>query len=293
MAAGCELEDEPRVVLAGRGVAVLMKPPDWEVNSGSTTSRDRVKQLSSFLAASASYRSVLRSPQHDHGFINRLDTPSSGLVLQATCYEGFYHMRIQRELGLLQRDYVVLCHGWMLRSRAVTARILRREGGSSQASSRGRPACTLLKVLAHLQHGNIPLSLLAVTILSGRTHQIRCHLKYIGHPVVSDARYGYPQDAEWCEHHFLHRYRVSFVDLDGHQRTADMPLPLRLRRVLSGLQVTRGVDAVALWSSGEGSQRSWQDWEDSAENTKRSIRELVALQSEPLELPWVDIGTVH
>ncbi|CAE8639827.1 unnamed protein product, partial [Polarella glacialis] len=164
------------------GRVVIAKPPGWEVDTGEDEPPAGVQPLSSFTVAA---HSVLISPAYGHGFINRLDSPSSGLVLQATSFEGLFFLRAQRELGMMDREYVVLCIGWVPGDRSISARV--RLPSSSEASLHGRPALTELKVLSHLQQkseGGLKYSLLALRIQSGRTHQIRCHLAYIGHPVA-------------------------------------------------------------------------------------------------------------
>ncbi|CAK0799075.1 unnamed protein product, partial [Prorocentrum cordatum] len=222
------------------GSTVLLKPPGWEVDSTQGSVVEGASPLSSFLGARAPASAVVRSAAHGFGFVHRLDTPSSGLVIQATSYEGFFDLCIQRELGRLQRDYVALCHGHVTCDLDISEPILKVRGGRSQVSPRGHPASTRLKVLAHLDREGSPLSLLGLTISTGRTHQIRCHLSHVGHPVVGDGMYGPRTDPGWCARHFLHRYRLGFRDLAGAARSAAHALPADLRAVLAGLRALRG-----------------------------------------------------
>merc|ERR1712228_1121846 len=82
-------------------------------------------------------------------------------------------------------------------------------------------------------------SLVAIVIRTGRTHQIRVHLKHIGHPTVTDGKYTdeltYRQDKQWCPRNFLHRCRLTFEDTDHTFREAIAPLPCDLRVVLEKL----------------------------------------------------------
>jgi len=272
--------DSPRVVLETPGAVVLFKPVNWEVDSDTGVSPG-AQRLSSFLAASALPSSVVSCLEHAHGFVSRLDTPSSGLVLQSTCYEGFYDLCIQRELGMLQRDYIILCHGCVPGDRSITARIQKVPGGTSRPSLQGRPAHTRIKVLAHAERVSAELSLVLATIITGRTHQIRCHMWHIGHPVVCDWRYGTKDDAAWCGRNFLHRHRLVFSDLDGTLRSMSEPLPPDLRRVLRALTaVPRGQTAVDAWlqeASGV-EQCAWDDWQGFGEGSEAH---------EPLELTRV------
>ncbi|CAE7904851.1 unnamed protein product, partial [Symbiodinium necroappetens] len=54
---------------------------------------------------------IFEDPGHYHGFLHRLDVPSSGLILVATSYEAYYDLQVQLHSGQVQRDYTVLHHG--------------------------------------------------------------------------------------------------------------------------------------------------------------------------------------
>ena len=189
----CQLQiqpgEGPQVVLQVPGVAVIAKPEGWEVDTvgADREGTDTSRKLSNFVDG-------LKFGEKS-GFIGRLDMPSSGLLLHATSFEALFMLQAQRELGLLERDYLVLSHGWLSSfSRDISAK-LRRVGRKAQVSATGRPALTRVKLLAHLAMDGTnpsdpnPVSFLAVRIGSGRMHQIRCHLAHVGHPVVGDRRY--------------------------------------------------------------------------------------------------------
>lgn len=146
---GCtgDLWIKPHIAMETCSAVVVFKPPDWEVDSDQLEVAAGAQRLSSFLGEYAHQASVVCSRIHSHGFVSRLDTPSSGLVLQATNYRGFYDLAIQRELGLLRREYLVLCHGWFPGERTITARIQKRRGSASKVSLHGRPAKTHAKAI--------------------------------------------------------------------------------------------------------------------------------------------------
>ena len=243
--------DLPRVVLQVPGVAILFKPRDWEVDA---LGDGHHKSLSGFS------RAVGLGLSDRDGFISRLDTPSSGLLLQASSFEGLFVLQGQRELGALERDYIVLCLGWVPGDGDICFR-LRRVGRSTVVSERGRPALSRVKVLAHLSHLGRRLSLLALRIESGRMHQIRSHLAHIGFPVCGDARYNpqwQPQaEEEWPRGHFLHRYRVAFTDLAGQRNEVTEPLPRPWASFLAKLQEHHGGANVRPWLSQSYVLQSW------------------------------------
>eukprot|EP00434_Breviolum_minutum_P035813 symbB.v1.2.031714.t1/scaffold3714.1/size51563/1 len=105
----------------------------------------------------------------------------------------------------------------------------------------GKAASTRLKVVTH---GYLPalalaLSVVMVRIDTGRKHQIRSHMAYIGHAVVRDGRYSsattFRADRELCEGSFLHRHRLCFTA--AHQwYDIQVMLPADLQRALLQLQ---------------------------------------------------------
>ena len=188
---------EPFIVHESSDLLAVYKPHGWEVDQGNSSG---VRKLSSFLRSQFQVRCfpILKDSAHLHGFLHRLDVPSSGLILVAKAHEAFYHLMIQLHLGEIARDYIVLCHGWVAPStHQIVASVLWSDSaGSSSPSlalasdlSGGKPSITKTKVLAHLMREQQSYSLVAIRIQTGRRHQIRAHLAHVGHPVVCDPKY--------------------------------------------------------------------------------------------------------
>ena len=288
-------ESMPRIVLQVPGVVAIFKPPFWEVDEAGGSTHD--KALSGFsqglglgLDGLGGLDGVdgLDGFGPTHGFVSRLDAPSSGLLLQATSFEGLFSLQAQRELGELERDYVALCLGWVPGDGDISFR-LRKVGRTSVVSNHGRPALSRVKVLAHLSHKGQQVSLVLVRIESGRMHQIRAHLAHMGFPVCGDTRYSRQERQQWqveegheghegsegsegsegCKGpkwpsgHCLHRYRLAFTDLTGQRHEVTEPLPRRLASFLEVLQEHRGGENIRPWLSHsplqgwEAVHRSW------------------------------------
>lgn len=76
-------------------------------------------------------------------------------------------------------------------------------------------------------------SLVSLILETGRTHQIRVHMKYIGHPLVGD--YLYNPDMEYIDRQALHSHRLSFTHpVTGEKMEFTAPLPTDMRKILSG-----------------------------------------------------------
>jgi len=139
------------------------------------------------------------------GIVNRLDRETSGLVLVAK------HSRAGRELTRImsgrevEKQYFALCFGWPTDDQFIVKQPILR-CGEVEASRvwlkrgvhpDGQPAETKFEVLGRFlrSEDNAPYALLLARPRTGRTHQIRVHLAWAGHPVVGDKLYG--KGDEW------------------------------------------------------------------------------------------------
>ena len=245
--------DEPYVELDVGDMMVIYKPPAWEVD---TVDVGDARWLSQYLQSLCAWpwRSIALDISHRYGFLHRIDTLNSGLILTAKTYEAYYRLRFQLSVGTLVRDYVVLCHGCIPpERREINARVSHQNVESNLASTvcqKGKPSKTYLKVLAHLARQQQNFSFVAIRISTGRRHQIRAHTTHIGHPTVCDGKYTAPQvfltDREWCARNFLHRYRLVFLDFEGWSHEAMTPIPADLVLALSCLEPKGSVSAEVL-----------------------------------------------
>merc|ERR1712113_624587 len=108
-----------------------------------------------------------------------------GLLLVGKNFVGYYTLRWQQDTYELGREYLVLCHGRMpWRHQVINAKIKtpKEFPAYSQISSRGKPAWTQAQPLCILKRAEDveDYSLAAIIIRTGRTHQIRVHLKHVG-----------------------------------------------------------------------------------------------------------------
>ena len=227
---------EPVCKLDVGGLAVVYKPPGWEVHD-----LHEAFQLHAWFQRHHLHLPILHDSHRDFGFLHRLDVPSSGLLLVAKTFEAFQEMQFQLAMGELARAYAVLCHGWLPKAVVEFNTQLRLEGQVS-LSGRGKPCRTLLHSRRHLSfNGSRALSLVNVTIATGRMHQIRCHFAHAGAPTVSDGKYTsestFGEDLHWCMRNFLHRHRMSFRDLAGRACVVTAPLAKDLQDVLESMAV--------------------------------------------------------
>mmetsp|Transcript_75668 Transcript_75668/g.234175 ORF Transcript_75668/g.234175 Transcript_75668/m.234175 type:complete len:237 (+) Transcript_75668:452-1162(+) len=196
-AGGWPSAGQPALVADHPGMAVVLKPRGWEVDGKGTVPND-CELLSRFVQTVYSREShpLVYCQEFDHGFIHRLDIPSSGLILTGTSFEGLYWIRWQLSLYSISREYFVLCQGAARPGLAciddpIDVRSHKLGSHRSVTSERGGPALTWVRVACQADPpgGSPTVSAVGVRIRTGRKHQIRTHLRSSGHPSVADGMY--------------------------------------------------------------------------------------------------------
>jgi len=188
----------------------------------------REDTLSQLLAHSASGGDPERA-----GIVHRLDRDTSGLLVVARSEQA--HARLQRALARrqIEREYLALVEGRPpARSGTIEAPIGRDPRVRTRMAVGGahaREARTHFELDKALPDS----SLLRLRLETGRTHQIRVHLRAIGHPVAGDPEYG-TAGLFGLERQFLHAARLSFDHpITGERVEVRSPLPDDLRRALA------------------------------------------------------------
>lgn len=124
--------------------------------------------------------------------VHRLDRDASGLVVFARTVAA--KGQLQRHWEEVEKRYVAVVHGEMAEDEGVVENYLAERGvdrvAVTQDSKKGYLSRTQYRVLAR-GRGR---SLVEVHLLTGRKHQIRVHLAYVGHPIVGDRKYGLAGD---------------------------------------------------------------------------------------------------
>ena len=178
------------------------------------------------------------------GIVHRLDRGTSGLMVVAKHDRSHAELSSQFRNREVEKQYVALVWGVVQAGRRIDLPVGRdpvQRKKISTRSRRAREAVTRVTRAEHLRG----VSLLHVSIATGRTHQIRVHLSAIGHPVVSDALYGgtrrhptrHLRAVLKLERPFLHATRLSFRHpRDNRRVTFDRPLPEDLAGVLDDLR---------------------------------------------------------
>lgn len=171
------------------------------------------------------------------GIVHRIDKDTSGLLV--VCKNDFAHNEIAKQLKdkTMHREYYALCKG-----------VIKEDDGKIIAPI-GRDPYDRLKMAVDVKNGKEAITffhveerfnqytLVSVRLFTGRTHQIRVHMHYIGHPLEGDPLYGKKKNFLFQNGQLLHAYRITFIHpRTQKEMTFEVPLPDDFKAVLERLR---------------------------------------------------------
>jgi 23S rRNA pseudouridine1911/1915/1917 synthase len=172
------------------------------------------------------------------GIVHRLDKETSGLMIVARHERAHRYLQDQFRLRRVEKTYLALVDG---RPPTPLGRIeapigrdpAHRKRMAILPADKGREAISEYRTLETFPSH----TLLEVHPITGRTHQIRLHLAFLGCPIVGDTVYGRKRPTLPLQRHFLHAWRLKIV-LPGESqpRTFQAPLPAELNAILETLR---------------------------------------------------------
>jgi 23S rRNA pseudouridine1911/1915/1917 synthase len=228
---------------------ILQETEDWvAINkpSGLLTIPDRIGK-------DISLKTILKERHGDIFTVHRLDRDTSGLVVFAKNEEAHKHLSQQFEARETRKIYNGLVLGKPFQPSGVINEPISEhpvKKGLMTVYRKGKESITEYEVLQSFRL----FTWMQFRILTGRTHQIRVHMKHIGNPIVCDELYGdgKPVFISQIKHNYnlskdeleerpllarlaLHAAQLTFQDLKGQEVALEAPLPKDLRALLSQL----------------------------------------------------------
>lgn len=171
------------------------------------------------------------------GIVHRIDKDTSGLLMVAKNDHAHQSLAAQLKAKTNEREYIALVHGVIKENEGkIDAPIGRSLKDRKQQAvvPNGKAAVTHFKVLKRYQH----YTLISCHLETGRTHQIRVHMKYINHPLAGDPLYG-PRKTLPGNGQYLHAKTLGFVHpTTGEQMRFSAPLPDWFEKMIQYLDET-------------------------------------------------------
>lgn len=200
----------------------------------------------------AGYRLAPAAGDHRPGIVHRLDKTTSGLLVVAKSDRAHAGLAAAFKRHAIDRAYLTLVEGQLPAVRGRVDAPIGRDPANRQryaVVADGKAAVTHWRVrgagdVDNTDGQSISVSVIVCRLETGRTHQIRVHLAYAGHPVTGDRRYGARRDLRerlGLQRPFLHAGRLAFDHpVSGHRVELYEPPPADLRAAGEAAGLTPG-----------------------------------------------------
>ena len=179
------------------------------------------------------------------GIVHRLDKDTSGIMVVAKNDDAHANVSAQIENRKVKKVYLAVVEGVLkIDSGEIITNIGRSNKDRKQMAVTldGKQAITRYKVLQRYKNN----TLVAFHIITGRTHQIRVHAKYMKHPVVGDELYGYKKQRFSLDGQLLHAYSLTFDHPTTKERISfSAPVPAYFNNVCDILSKESGVKLIS------------------------------------------------
>lgn len=236
----CTAEDIPLdIIYEDSEVLVINKPAGLVVHPGAGNKEHTL--VNALLHHAPDLQHLPRA-----GIVHRLDKDTTGLLIVAKSLTAHTSLIRQMQAREIQRHYLTLVLGHVISGGTIDTGFSRhsRNRLKMAVSGQGRQAITHYTVNKHYQD----YTLLDVSLMTGRTHQIRVHMEYINHPVIGDQLYNnrkkIPVNAseefktvlQQFKRQALHACSISFFHPETQEElTFEAPLPDDFKNLLQNL----------------------------------------------------------
>lgn len=230
--------NDPRILFEDESLVVIDKPYGVVVNNAESV---KFETIQSWFTKKYSIFSTQYSVDSEFlqkgGVVHRLDKDTSGVMVLAKTPEAYEKLKLQFLERKTVKKYIALVHGEFKENEGIINTPIERIGKKFYVGKDlSRTAVTEWKVLAH-KVSPCALSLMELTPHTGRTHQLRVHMRHLGHPIVSDPIYGdrktWKKDLQLCPRLFLHAKSLEIAHpVTGERMVFEAQLPEELEKMV-------------------------------------------------------------
>lgn len=171
------------------------------------------------------------------GIVHRLDKDTSGVMIVAKTDAAHLSLAAQIKDKIATRTYLAIVHGVLADNAGIISGAIGRDKVDRKKMAitpDGKPAVTEFKVLERFEN----FTYVECKLQTGRTHQIRVHMKAIGHPLLGDTKYTARKNSFDIAGQALHSHTLSLIHpATGERMTFTAPLPDDMKKILIQLRV--------------------------------------------------------
>lgn len=193
------------IVYEDEHIAVINKPSDMTVHPAQNIYSGTLVNALLYNFKNLSNPEDITRP----GIVHRLDKDTSGLIIIAKTDEAYEKLVEMFQSKNMKKTYLAVCKGNFSQKSGRIENLIGRDPFERKRMAvveiNGKTAVTNYEVLDEVQD----FSLLKVNIETGRTHQIRVHMKFLNHPILGDSTYGTP--SKLAARQMLHAYKLEFI----------------------------------------------------------------------------------
>lgn len=212
--------DEPKVIYEDRDIIILNKPVNVLSQIAKRGDISMNEWLISYLINSESLTAedmLTVKP----AVVNRLDRNTSGIILAGKTLTGLRFLSDIIKARTLKKYYLTIVKGEVLKNFTVEAYLLKNDNHNTvkiyQDKVEGADYIKTAYEVLEVKGGH---SLLKVELITGKSHQIRAHLSFLGYPVIGDGKYGLKSENTsyrrmGLNSQFLHSYEIKFPEVEG------------------------------------------------------------------------------
>ena len=230
---------QPSIVYEDNNILIINKPSGLITHPKNT--EDKQESVTGWLIEKYPEIKAVGEDPLRPGLVHRLDKDTSGLLVITKNQDSFLYLKNLFQERKIKKFYLALGSGKPKESKGIIDAPIARIGMKRTTQVRGnkklkdkKEAVTEYNTLRNFNN----FTLLEVSPYTGRTHQIRVHLKSIGTPIAGDPLYGHknPNGPKEPERLFLHAYKLQFISPDGKALSFETDLPDDLQKFINELE---------------------------------------------------------
>ncbi len=205
---------EIQIIYQNKNFIAINKPAGLLVHSSDYQKKKEPTLVDWLLKNFPQIKNVGDDTKNRPGIVHRLDKDTSGIMLIPLNQDYFLYLKKMFQNKKIKKTYLAVVKGEIERKSGIIDKPIGIKSGTTRrtvfSDKMSKEAITEYKLIKTFKKDGQYFSLLEVFPLTGRTHQIRVHLNYIGHPIIGDKMYGGKTIAALAPRQMLHCYSLEF-----------------------------------------------------------------------------------